>query len=56
MFATTGSYRVQLEQFHLISIGFVDVTYEMLTHKGECLQQIEQILQKVFLFIHTCTE
>ena len=30
--------------------------YKMLTHKGECLQQREQILQKkkshVFLFIH----
>ena len=53
MFAITESNRAQLEQFHFQSAL---LTYEMLTHKGECLQQREQILQKkksqVFLFIH----
>ena len=54
MFAVTQSNRAQLEQFHFIQSALL--TYKMLTHKGECLQQREQILQKkkshVFLFIH----
>ena len=54
MIAITESNRAQLEQFHFIQSALL--TYEMLTHKGECLQQREQILQKnksrVFLFIH----
>ena len=54
MFAITESNRAQLEQFHFIQSDLL--TYRMLTHKGECLQQREQILQKkkshAFLFIH----
>ena len=54
MFAVTESNRAQLEQFYFIQSALL--TYEMLTHKGECLQQREQILQKkksyVFLFIY----
>ena len=52
MFAIAESNRTQLVQFHFISL----LTYKMLTHKGECLRQREQILQKkkshVFLFIY----
>ena len=44
MFAITESNRAQLEQFHFIQSALL--TYKMLTHKGECLQQREQILQK----------
>ena len=54
MFAITESNRAQLEQFYFIQS--VLLTYKMLTHKWECLQQREQILQKrksyVFLCIH----
>ena len=56
MFAITESNRAQLEQFNFIQSALL--TYKMLTHKEECLQQREQIfiLQKkkshVFLFIH----
>ena len=54
MFAITESSRAQLEQFYFIQSAFLK--YKMLTHKGECPQQREQILQKkkshVFLFIH----
>ena len=44
MFAITESNRVQLEQFHFIQSALL--TYKMLIHKGEYLQQREQILQK----------
>ena len=54
MIAITESNRAQLEQFHFIQSALL--TYRMLTHKGECLQQRERILKKkkshVFLFIH----
>ena len=54
MFAVTESNRAQLEQLYFIQSSLL--TYKMLTHKGECIQQREQILQKkkshVFLFIH----
>ena len=54
MFAITESNRAQLEQFHFIQSALL--AYKTLTHKGECLQQREEILQKkkshVFLFIH----
>ena len=54
MIAITESNRSQLEQFHLIQSALS--TNKMLTHKGECLQQREQILQKkkshIFHFIH----
>ena len=53
MFAITESNRAQLEQFYFIQSALL--TNKMLTHKGECLQQREQILQRkksyVFLFI-----
>ena len=42
MFAITESNRAQLEHF----IQSASLTYKMLTHKGECLQQREQVLQK----------
>ena len=47
MFAITESNRTQLEQFHF-NFQSAWLTYKMLTHnlEGECLQQIEQILQK----------
>ena len=44
MFAFTESNRAQLEQLHFIQSALL--AYKMLTHKGECLQQREQILQK----------
>ena len=54
MFALTERKRAQLEQFHFIQSALL--TYKMLTHKGERLQQREQILPKknshVFLFMH----
>ena len=54
MIAITESNRAQLEQLHFIQLALL--TYKMLTHKGECLQQREKILQKkkshAFLFIH----
>ena len=54
MFAITERNRAQLVQFHFIQLALL--AYKMLSHKGECLQQREQILQKkkshVFLFIH----
>ena len=61
MFTITESNRAQLEQFHFIRSALL--TYKMLIHNGECLQQREQILQKkitntakkkynVFLFMH----
>ena len=43
MFATTESNHVELEQFEF---QLALLTYKMLTHIGECLQQREQILQK----------
>ena len=53
MFAITESNRAQLEQHFILSAL---LTYKMLAHKGECLQQREEIQQKkeshVFLFIH----
>ena len=54
MFAITESNCAQIEQFHFSQSA--SLTYKILTHKVECLQQREQILQKknshVFLFIH----
>ena len=44
MFTMTESNRAQLEQFYFIQSDLL--SYKMLTHKGECLQQREQILQK----------
>ena len=44
MFPITESNHAQLEQFPFIQSALL--TYKMLTHKGECLQQREQILQK----------
>ena len=44
MFAIIENNYVQLEQFHFIQSALL--TYKMLTHKGECLQQREQMLQK----------
>ena len=44
MFAITERNRAQLEQFHFIQSALL--AYKMLTHKGVCLQQREQILQK----------
>ena len=57
MFAITESNRAQLEQFHFIQSALL--TYKMLTHKGECLQKREQILQKSSLmfsclYIYSC--
>ena len=53
MFAITETNRAKLEQFYFIQS--VLLTNKMLTHKLECLQKREQILQKkkhyVFLFI-----
>ena len=40
----TESNRAQLEQFYFIQSALL--TYKMLTHKGECLQQRERILEK----------
>ena len=48
MFAVTESNCAQLEQFHFIQSALL--AYKMLTHKGECLQQREQILKKVSCF------
>ena len=48
MFAVTESNRAQLEQFHFIQSALF--AYKMLTHKGECLQQREQILLKSLMF------
>ena len=54
MITITESNHAQLEQFHFIQSALL--TYKMLTHKGESLQQREQILQEkkshVFLFMH----
>ena len=44
MFAITERNRAQLEQFNFIQSALL--ANKMLTHKGECLQQREQILQK----------
>ena len=44
MIAITESNHAQFEQFHFIQSALL--TYKMLTHKGQCLQQREQILQK----------
>ena len=46
MISITESNRAQLEQFHFILVQSALLTNKMLTHKGECLQQREQILQK----------
>ena len=54
MFAITESNRAQLEQFHFTQSALL--THKMMTHKGGCLQQREQVLQKVSCFpINTYT-
>ena len=54
MFSITESNHAQLERFNFIQSALL--IYKMLTYKGECSHQREQILHRkkshVFLFIH----